>query len=151
MTASVTMNNAAGIKLTLSLVLPFSWYFRYDRDICFIERTYLSFIWLQIGSPYLSYANELINLANQMGIIDEMLQRSSPNASKCLTMTAVEENNISQNRKRVLEMKDIYGILTVLSIGLGLALLVFTFECIAYKIYSKKCMQRYRNRQKRGP
>ena len=95
-------------------------------------------IWLQIGSPYLNDANELINLANQMGLIDEMLQRSTPKASKCLTRTAAEENNINQNRKRVLEIKDTYGMLTILSIGLGVALLIFLAENIVYSIYSKK-------------
>ena len=83
-------------------------------------------------------ANQLINMANQMGLIDEMLHRSTPNASKCLTRSAVEENNFSQNHKRVLEMNDIHGMLTILSIGLGVALLVFMIECIAYKTFLEK-------------
>ena len=81
--------------------------------------------------------NKLIHLAHQSGILDRVNQ-IMPNASKCLTRSAVEENNFSQNHKRVLEMNDIYGMLTILSIGLGVALLVFTIECITYKTYSKK-------------
>ena len=90
-------------------------------------------IWLQIGSPYLNDANELINLANQMGLIDKVLQSKTSNASKCLTRSAVEETNVSQSEKmRILRIEDIYGMLVILSIGLGGALLVFTTECIVH-------------------
>ena len=84
-------------------------------------------------------ANGLIYLANQIGLIDEGLRRMTPNASKCLTRGAVEETNISLSREmRVLRIEDIYGMLVILSIGLGGALLVCVTEGVVYKISSKK-------------
>ena len=100
----------------------------------------LSLPWFQIGSPYLEDVNELIHLANQMGIIDAKLQTYYPNAFNCLTRTAVEETNIKQSKsRRVLKIEHISGILLIiLSIGLGGALVVFLGECIAYKMCFKK-------------
>ena len=80
--------------------------------------------------------NELIYLANQMGILDGLIHM--PNASKCISRIAVEETNISQYKRRVLEIEDIYGMFFILTIGLGGALLIFVAECTLFKLYSKK-------------
>ena len=81
-------------------------------------------------------ANELIHKANQMGLIDTKLQTYYYNASHCLTKAAVLETNIKQSGgTRVLRIENISGMLLILPIGLGGALLVFLAEHIANKIY----------------
>ena len=90
--------------------------------------------------------NELIHKANQMGLIDTKLQTYYYNASNCLTKAAVRETNIKQSGgTRVLRIENISGMLLILPIGLGGALLVFLAEHIYYisvtngcKIYKKK-------------
>ena len=83
--------------------------------------------------------NEIIHLSNQMGLIDTKLQGYYPNASNCLTRTAVEETNIRQYKSRsVLKIEHISGMLLILPIGLGGALLVFTAEFMVYKFCSKE-------------
>ena len=90
--------------------------------------------------------NELIHKANQMGLIDTKLQTYYYNASNCLTKAAVLETNIKQSGgTRVLRIENISGMLLILPIGLGGALLVFLAEHIYYisvtngcKIYKKK-------------
>ena len=83
--------------------------------------------------------NELIYLANQIGLIDKVIQSKTPNASKCLTRSAVEETNNNQSEKMgILKIEDIYGMLVLQSIGLGGALLVLLVECIVKKIFYKK-------------
>ena len=89
-------------------------------------------------SPYLHDVNELIHLANQMGLIDEKLERYYGNASNCITRDAVKATNIRKSQlRRVLQIEDIYGILITLPIGLGGALVVFTAEWIVYRNTTK--------------
>ena len=84
-------------------------------------------------------ANELIHKANQMGLIDAKLQTYYYNASNCVTKAAVLETNIKQSGgTRVLRIENISGMLLILPIGLGGALLVFLAEHIACKIYKMK-------------
>ena len=84
-------------------------------------------------------ANKLIQKANQMGLIDTKLQTYYYNASNCLTKAAVLETNIKQSGgTRVLRIENISGMMLILPIGLGGALLVFLAEHIACKIYKKK-------------
>ena len=81
-------------------------------------------------------ANELINLANQMGFFDDKIQKHTPNASRCLTKSAINKTNREKHEKRVLRMEDIYGMLLILSVGLAGALLAFAAEHIAHKRHS---------------
>ena len=75
--------------------------------------------------------NELIHKANQMGLIDTKLQTYYYNASNCVTKAAVLETNIKQSGGiRVLRIENISGMLLILPIGLGGALLVFLAEHI---------------------
>ena len=83
--------------------------------------------------------NELIHKANQMGLIDTKLQTYYYNASNCVTKAAVRETNIKQSGGiRVLRIENISGMLLILPIGLGGALLVFLAEHITCKIYEMK-------------
>ena len=79
-------------------------------------------------------ANELIGLANQMGFFDDKVQKYTPNASRCLTKSAIRETNKEKHgQKRVLRLTDIYGMLLILSLGLAGALLAFLAEQFAHK------------------
>ena len=79
-------------------------------------------------------ANELIGLANQMGFFDDKVQKYTPNASRCLTKSAIMETNREKHgQKRVLRLTDIYGMLLILSLGLAGALLAFAAEQFAHK------------------
>ena len=79
-------------------------------------------------------ANELIGLANQMGFFDDKVQKYTPNASRCLTKSAIMETNREKHgQKRVLRLTDIYGMLLILSLGLTGALLAFAAEQFAHK------------------
>ena len=81
--------------------------------------------------------NKLIHKANQMGLIDTKLQTYYYNASNCLTKAAVLETNIKQSEgTRALRIENISGMLLILPIGLGGALLVFLAEHITCKIYA---------------
>ena len=86
-------------------------------------------------------ANELINLANQMGFFDDKIQKYTPNASRCLTKSAIKETNKEKHQRRVLRLNDIYGMLFILTVGLVGALLAFATEHIAHKMHllSRKC------------
>ena len=57
-----------------------------------------------------------------------------PNASKCATREAVEETNRNAHRMRVLEFKDVYGMMYMLLLCLGGATLVFIAECVVHRI-----------------
>ena len=79
-------------------------------------------------------ANELIGLANQMGFFDDKVQKYTPNASRCLTKSAIMETNREKHgQKRVLRLTDIYGMLLILSVGLAGGLMGFAAEHIAHK------------------
>ena len=83
--------------------------------------------------------NKLIHKAHQMGLIDTKLQTYYYNASNCVTKAAVLETNIKQSGgARVLRIENISGMLLILPIGLGGALLVFLAEHMANKIHKMK-------------
>ena len=88
----------------------------------------------QKESPYLEDTNELILLAHQMGLIDRLFKNNEGNATKCSTRSGVRSTNTERDQKRVLEIKDIYGMLILITIGLSGALLVFVGECIIHKV-----------------
>ena len=101
-------------------------------------------------------ANELIGLANQMGFFDDKVQKYTPNASRCLTKSAIMETNREKHgQRRVLRLTDIYGMLLILFVGLAGALLAFATEHIGHKrhIFCNKIFSDRRNRtilQKHG-
>ena len=97
-----------------------------------------NFISFQKESPYLEDANALILMASQMGFIDKGLEMYTANATQCLTRSAAAATNRRINQKRVLEIKDLHGMLFILSLGLGGALLVFISEIIFHKVTNKK-------------
>ena len=61
-----------------------------------------------------------------------------PNASKCSTRDAVVETNRNVHHMRVLEFKDVYGMLYTLFLCLGGATLVFIAECVVQSQFIHK-------------
>ena len=115
------------------------------RVILFLH---FSFLYFQKGSLYLDDANEIINMAKQMGFFDDKIQKYTPNASRCLTKAAIGKTNREKGGKmRVLRLEDKYGMFLLLCIGLAGALLAFAGEHIAHKMKSKKGSIERRNIQ----
>ena len=93
----------------------------------------------QKESPYLDDANGLIDLANQMGLIQNEIEKKVPNATHCLTWSRVQESHMKKGQNVVYKIEHIHGMIILLAIGLGAALLVLFGELIFYKtIHQKK-------------
>ena len=87
-------------------------------------------------------ANELIDLANQMGLIDEQIQRSVPNASNCLTSSAVQASHMKRGEKVIYKIEDVYGMIVPLGMGLGGGVTILILECRIVKgLNAKKQMK----------
>ena len=71
-------------------------------------------------------ANSLIHLAKQMGLIDVGYYNHMPNATKCKTIKDIYRSHV--NDLVILEVSDIYGMLILLALGLGGALVLFSSE-----------------------
>ena len=89
---------------------------------------------LQKDSPYLEDANLLINIARESGFINEKIRKYSPNATECLTRTAVQASHFGKDQKLVFKMENIYGMLILLSVGLAGSTLIATAELIVNKV-----------------
>ena len=77
----------------------------------------------QKGSPYLDEVNYLVNMASQMGRMDSILKNALPNATKCSTLHDIEASHMATDRRVVIELEDIYGVMLIPSFGLGFALM----------------------------
>ena len=91
------------------------------------------FYLVQKRSPYLEDANRLIDLANQIGLIENVIQRFTPNATQCLTWSAVQASHTRKGKDVVFNLKDIYGMLILLALGFGGAILVLISELAVHK------------------
>ena len=85
---------------------------------------------LQKDSPYLDDANELIDLANQMGLIERQIHKSVPNASNCLTPRAVQESHIKRGERVTYQIEDICGMVIALGLGLVVGLTILISELL---------------------
>ena len=74
--------------------------------------------------------NNLIHIAKQMGMIDRSYYSNMLNATKCKTITDVYESHMEKNRTVNVEMNDILGMLLLLGLGVGGALITFVAEVI---------------------
>ena len=76
--------------------------------------------------------NELIELAHQMGLIDAQINRYVSNATKCMTWPAVQASHTENDQTVVFKIEDFFGILVLISMGLGGALMTWIAEMIIY-------------------
>ena len=73
-----------------------------------------------------------------MGLIEKGLLKYVPNATQCLTWGAVQESHNAKRHKIVFALDNIFGMLILLAIGLGAALLVSMTEYIRFKTCGEK-------------
>ena len=84
----------------------------------------------QKQSPYLEEMNHFINLAEQMGLIKMSYLKDLPNSTECNTIADVYKTHTNKNRTVRVKVNDIYGMLILLGLGVGGALITFTAEII---------------------
>ena len=82
----------------------------------------------QKQSPFLDDMNSLIDIAKQMGLIHQSYYSYLPNATKCRTINHVYESHMEKGRTVSVELIDIYGMLILLGLGAGGALISFIAE-----------------------
>ena len=83
-------------------------------------------------------ANELIDIAREMGFFDVLIKEYLPNATKCLTQADVQRSHFGEDEKVVFKLDNIYGMIIMLCIGLGLATLIAMLELTVYKAGIRK-------------
>ena len=87
---------------------------------------------MQKESPYLDDVNELIELAHQMGLIDSVIKMYVPNATECMTWPAVQGSHAENGKTVTFKFGDLIGVLLLISMGLGGALLSCVAEMMIY-------------------
>ena len=70
----------------------------------------------------------MIDMAKQMGLIQMSYNKNLPNASKCNTIQDAFKSHTENNQKAVVKLSDMYGMLALLGLGLGLALIALFVE-----------------------
>ena len=93
---------------------------------------------LQKQSPYVDGINSLIYIAKQMGLILRSYYKHLPNATKCNSISEVFQSHEEKNVKVKVELNDIYGMLVILGIGAGVALLTFITEIVLIQLVQAK-------------
>ena len=88
----------------------------------------------QKGSPFLEDANELIQLAWESGLIDAQFKKYVPHAKECLTRDDVENSHFGEETKVVFKLENIYGMISLLAMGLGGGVLTLIGEIVIHKI-----------------
>ena len=69
-----------------------------------------------------------------MGLIDKQIQNNVPNASNCLTRSAVQASHIKRDKNVVYMMEDVYGMIILLGVGLVGGLTILIIECFSIKM-----------------
>ena len=72
--------------------------------------------------------NQLIHLANQMGLIEGLIEQTLENRTKCSSWSDIYESHMQKGDNVVLQLDDICGLIILLSIGLSFALVAFLGE-----------------------
>ena len=78
-------------------------------------------------------ANELIDHAIESGWFNAEFSKYLPNATKCLRHDDVQRSHFETDQRVVFKMENIYGMIILLAIGLGLATLTAIAEPIIFK------------------
>ena len=81
-------------------------------------------ILFQKQSPFLEDINNFIHLAKQMGLVNQRFYNYLPNAIVCKSNEPLVDNDHVVKVK----LRDIYGMLSLLALGMGLALTTFIAE-----------------------
>ena len=81
-------------------------------------------ILFQKQSPFLEDINNFIHLAKQMGLVNQRFYNYLPNATVCKS----NEPRVDNDHVVKVKLRDIYGMLSLLALGMGLALTTFIAE-----------------------
>ena len=92
----------------------------------------------QKESPYLDDANEIIDHAIESGWFNAEFSKYLPNATKCLRHDDVQWSHFETDQRVVFKMENIYGMIILLAIGLGLATLTAIAEPIIFKAWHRE-------------
>ena len=92
----------------------------------------------QKQSPYLDDINSFIDIAKQMGLVLQTYYNNLPNATKCNSISEVFESHEEKNLNVRVELNAIYGMLAILGIGSGVALITFIAEIVSKSNFSYK-------------
>ena len=87
---------------------------------------------MQKESPYVDDVNELIKLAHQMGLIDSQIKKYAANATECMTWHGVQASHTKNGKTVTFKFGDLIGVLLLISMGLGGALLSCVAEMMIY-------------------
>lgn len=63
-----------------------------------------------------------------MGLIDAGYYNYMPNATKCSTFNDIKNSHQGKNQTIIVEINDIYGMLILLGLGIGGAMIIFSLE-----------------------
>ena len=74
--------------------------------------------------------NKLIDLAKQMGLIQKSFFNYLPNGTMCNTVNDIYKSHVENNHTVTVKLNDIYGMLVLLGLGVGLALITLTAETL---------------------
>ena len=83
--------------------------------------------------------NQLLGLASQLGLLrefDNFFQTSLPNVTKCSTWQDIQASHMALVEKAVIKLEDIFGIMSLLVIGISGGLLIFLAEIFAQRAMS---------------
>ena len=78
-------------------------------------------------------ANELIHRAVESGLIAAKIKEYLPNATHCLSHANVKKSHFKNGQQVVFKIDNIYRMIILLSIGLGVSTLIVMAELIVYK------------------
>ena len=76
--------------------------------------------------------NQLLDLANQMGLIKGLYDQTVHNRTKCNTWNEIYDSHIEERGKIVLGFDAIRGLMILLVVGLSVALFIFIIEHMAH-------------------
>ena len=76
--------------------------------------------------------NRLIQHAVEMGLIEFNLNRAVPNSTKCNTWTDIQASHKPKNRTLAVKFEDVYGVMVLLTIGFGGALLLAIIQIVIH-------------------
>ena len=84
-------------------------------------------------------ANDLLDLAGQMGLITGLYQQRLKNRTKCDKWYDIQESHMEKGNEHVITLKDTRGLFLLLTIGLSTAIATFTIELLVHtKIEPRK-------------
>ena len=81
--------------------------------------------------------NQLIGLANQMGLVHGIFEKAVSNATKCTTWQDIQASHQAYNSRVVLSLRSIYGTLALLTTCLTGAFIVLLMEGCCLSISAK--------------